>query len=64
MMNVYKLLRGTFKHWAAQCLDYTLDRVDWILRQTQLKVYDLFDWSSELHTNAHDDLNIDEYKED
>ncbi len=56
-----KLLRGTLKHWVAIPLEWGCDKMDWVLRAMQLRVYDLMDIASSLHMDAHDDLDIDEY---
>lgn len=60
---MWKLLRGTIKHSIATPLEWGCDKLDYILRAAQLRLYDLMDVASNLHMDAHDDLEIHDYYE-
>ena len=56
-----KLLRGTLKHWVAISVEWNCDKMDWLLNAMRFRVYDVLDWAAQLHLDAHDDLDIDEF---
>lgn len=58
---MWKLLRGTVKHWVAIPLEWGCDKMELILRTMQLWVYDLMDIASSLHMDAHEDLGKEEF---
>ena len=60
---MYKLLRGTLKHWVAIPLEWGCDKMDWLLRAIQLRVYDVMDIAASLHMDAHDDLGKNEFED-
>ncbi len=60
---MWKLLRGTMKHCVAVPLELGCDKIDWLLRAMQLRVYDLMDIASSLHMDAHDDLGVEHFED-